>query len=347
MYKIYLAPANHYNEYVISGYNEKTQCEKLAKLIEKYLNKYEVEVMYTTVFSDTRQYHGRPEEAAEWGADLYLAIHDNAYNGRTGGAQAFYHKESKDDLSYKVASSLVTNLNAICSVTPKIANPVRDGMTAFNGAGYGEIREPYNRGIAPVIFEVNFHDYEPAARYLIDNQDSCARTIVKSLANVMNLKYKESEGTEMKVFNKGDHVQVVNNIEINSKGNKTGRVYGSSSRFVIYLDEYIVSGATNPSTGRTVISDFEGNVVAAVYSKDLELVEEVVVPDPVPEIPDSNDFTDVKSFNWFYDAVKFCSSNGIVNGYPNDDKFYPNKTATRAEVCQMIYNLCKYLESQR
>ena len=31
--KVYLAPANHYNAYCISGYDEKTQCEKLAGLV--------------------------------------------------------------------------------------------------------------------------------------------------------------------------------------------------------------------------------------------------------------------------------------------------------------------------
>ena len=335
--KIYLAPANHYNSYCIPGYNEKTQCEKLAKLIENKLNEYNVEVKFTTVFSDTRQYDGRPEEALSWGADVYLAIHDNAYNGKTAGAQAFYHEKS--ELSKTLATKIVNGLNSICSVTPKLSNPIRNGMDAFSGNGYGEIREPYNRGIVPVIVEVNFHDYKPAAEYLINNQEACAESIVTSLSSVLNLSRKESETTMIK-FKKGDIVTITRNITTNSKGDKIGRLYPNGT-FVIYLDSYIVSSDTD-NNGRTVISDENGNIIAAVYSEDLKLVTN----SSEPSKPLVKTFSDVSRTQWFYEAIKYCSEKGIVNGYPNDSKFYPNRNATRAEVCQMLYNLSKYFESK-
>ena len=51
--KIYLAPANHYNAYCISGYDEKTQCEKLSGLVQRELEAYEgVSVYAATVFSE-------------------------------------------------------------------------------------------------------------------------------------------------------------------------------------------------------------------------------------------------------------------------------------------------------
>ena len=88
--KIYLAPANHYNAYCISGYDEKTQCEKLSGLVQRELEAYEgVSVYAATVFSESRDYKGRPEEAAALGADYYLALHDNAYDGAHCGAEAF------------------------------------------------------------------------------------------------------------------------------------------------------------------------------------------------------------------------------------------------------------------
>ena len=40
--KVYLAPANHYNAYCISGYDEKTQCEKLAGLVQRELEATEL-----------------------------------------------------------------------------------------------------------------------------------------------------------------------------------------------------------------------------------------------------------------------------------------------------------------
>ena len=185
--KIYLAPANHYNAYCIAGYNEKTQCEQLARLVQERLSAYDGTAVYhTTVYADSRDYKGRPEEAAALGADYYIALHDNAYQGRHSGAQTFYHPDSTR--SKALAAAIAEKLNAVCTVPVTFPNPVRSGMDAFDGAGYGEIREPYKRGVIPVIVEVNFHDYEPAARYLIDHQDEQADAIVRAIAETLGLK---------------------------------------------------------------------------------------------------------------------------------------------------------------
>ena len=179
--KIYLAPANHYNAYCISGYDEKTQCEKLSGLVQRELEAYEgVSVYAATVFSESRDYKGRPEEAAALGADYYLALHDNAYDGAHCGAQAFYHPDSPR--SKALATALAERLNAVCTLPVTFPNPVRDGMQAFDGAGYGEIREPYRRGVIPVILEVNFHDYEPSARWLVGTQPQQAKAIAEAAA---------------------------------------------------------------------------------------------------------------------------------------------------------------------
>lgn len=185
--KIYLAPANHYNAYCIAGYNEKTQCEQLARLVQDRLSAYDGTAVYhTTVYADSRDYKGRPEEAAALGADYYIALHDNAYQGRHSGAQTFYHPDSTR--SKALAAAIAEKLNAVCTVPVTFPNPVRSGMDAFDGAGYGEIREPYKRGVIPVLVEVNFHDYEPAARYLIDHQDEQADAIVRAIAETLGLK---------------------------------------------------------------------------------------------------------------------------------------------------------------
>ena len=48
-------------------------------------------------------------------------------------------------------------------------------------------------------------------------------------------------------------------------------------------------------------------------------------------------FTDVKESNWFYQAVKWATEQGIINGY-KDGTFKPNQPMTRAEYCQAEYN---------
>lgn len=49
-------------------------------------------------------------------------------------------------------------------------------------------------------------------------------------------------------------------------------------------------------------------------------------------------YTDVKKTNWYYDAVNYVNNNGIMTGY-SDTKFAPNDKLSRAQACQVIYNI--------
>ena len=93
---IYLAPANHYNAYCVAGYDEKTQCEKLSTLIAAKLAEYTgVTVKYTTVFAESRDYKGRPEEAAALGADYYIAVHDTLTTASTAVRRRFITRQAR------------------------------------------------------------------------------------------------------------------------------------------------------------------------------------------------------------------------------------------------------------
>ncbi|MBR3967493.1 MAG: S-layer homology domain-containing protein [Clostridia bacterium] len=51
----------------------------------------------------------------------------------------------------------------------------------------------------------------------------------------------------------------------------------------------------------------------------------------------AEEFSDVKSSNWFYDYVTYMASKGIINGYP-DGTFGPNKNVNRSEFVTMMVN---------
>ena len=53
-------------------------------------------------------------------------------------------------------------------------------------------------------------------------------------------------------------------------------------------------------------------------------------------------FTDVAQGSWYYDAVGWASSNGIVGGY-GDGKFGPNDTITREQMALILF---RYADSQ-
>lgn len=54
-------------------------------------------------------------------------------------------------------------------------------------------------------------------------------------------------------------------------------------------------------------------------------------------VPWRNPFPDVKESAWYWDAVEYVCTQGLMNGYENG-KFGPNDTITRAEFAQIIYN---------
>lgn len=49
-------------------------------------------------------------------------------------------------------------------------------------------------------------------------------------------------------------------------------------------------------------------------------------------------YTDVKKTDWYYDAVNYVSENGIMTGY-SEIQFAPNDKLSRAQACQVIYNI--------
>jgi hypothetical protein len=54
------------------------------------------------------------------------------------------------------------------------------------------------------------------------------------------------------------------------------------------------------------------------------------------------DYSDVDTVDWFYEAVAAASAVGLVNGYP-DGTFKPNATITRAELSKLLKAFADYM----
>ncbi len=192
MPKIYLSPSNQpANSYCVGGTNEKTQMEALAQKIKAILDaEYNCETVMATL-SLGIGYSERLQEAKNKGCDVYLAIHSNAGGaGKASGAVAFYHPSNNTGKA--LATNIVQELNAVCPVKSNRATSVASGMTAFDGAGYGEVRSPYQHGLIGVLAETDFHDNPATARWLIDSKDTIARAYVTALVNTLSIAKKSA-----------------------------------------------------------------------------------------------------------------------------------------------------------
>ncbi|MEG1641388.1 MAG: N-acetylmuramoyl-L-alanine amidase, partial [Ruthenibacterium sp.] len=135
-------------------------------------------------------YNERPLEAQQNGCNVYLAIHSNAGSSSASGAVAFYHPSQP--VGKTLATNITKELALICPIKSTRSTPVLNGMLAFHGSGYGEIRSPYQHGLTPVLAETDFHDNPKTARWIIDNTDAIAKAYVAALVATFNIARKDT-----------------------------------------------------------------------------------------------------------------------------------------------------------
>ena len=191
--RIYLSPSRQPGNFYANGNtNEQKEMEAVAKTIKKILDEeYDCESVLAT-FSLGLGSDGRAKEAKEKACDVYLAIHSNAGGGgKASGAVAFYHQASKE--SRILAEHVVRELNACCPHSTNRKKDVFDGMEAFEGKGYGEIRVPAMLGMIPVLAETNFHDNPVVAAWIIESKATIARAYVEALVKAFAIRRKAPE----------------------------------------------------------------------------------------------------------------------------------------------------------
>jgi N-acetylmuramoyl-L-alanine amidase len=191
MVKIYLSPSNQpTNTYCTGNTNEKAQMEALAGKIKVILdNEYDCETVMATL-SMSIDANGRPKEAKDKGCQVYIAIHSNAGGaGKASGAVGLYHPSNAT--SKVLATAIVNELNAVCPIKSNRSESVENGMIAFNGAGYGEIRSPSQYGLTAVLIETDFHDNLQTAQWIINSKDAIARAYVNGIVKALGIVKKQ------------------------------------------------------------------------------------------------------------------------------------------------------------
>lgn len=169
-------PANMYNGVRIS---EKENCEAIATLVKTEMDKYEVTSRLATFHA---WYGNRPSEAQTFGAELYICIHTNAGGGGNGsGAVVFYNNAR----TQAIAMKLVDALNSI--------SPVKSNRSASieNKVGWlAEMTIPNKNGMDVLYIEVNFHDNESIAPWLVSAKDVISKTITETVMAAYSIKNK-------------------------------------------------------------------------------------------------------------------------------------------------------------
>lgn len=174
--KIYLSPSDQYsNKYAYGGTTEEKVCEQIADACEVALKRCGFDVKN----NKTSSMKNRVAESNEWGADLHVPIHTNAFNKKVTGTRIFCWSKDKNSKGYKASKAVY---DVLAPLTPGTSESVTENKTLY------EVRVPK----APTVYiEVDFHDVDAVAKWLINNTEAIGEAIAKGICDYFGVKFVE------------------------------------------------------------------------------------------------------------------------------------------------------------
>ena len=222
MKKIYLSPSDQTaNKYAYGDTNEAVQCRRIADELEKALKR----CGFAVKNNKTDSMQARVKESNEWGADLHVPLHTNAYNGKVSGTRIFTYNTSGN--GYKCAKKIFEYL---APVTPGASESI---------SVYDDLYEVKYTAAPCVYIESEFHDVAIVARWIINHVGDIAEAICKGICAYFDVKYVADEPVastctvKLRILRKGmsgNDVRVAMLI-LKDKGFYTSRIPASDKLF--------------------------------------------------------------------------------------------------------------------
>lgn len=171
--KIFLSPSNQKNnKYAYGNTTEAIQCGRIASALKTALKRCGFKVRLLHYYDMPTKVHN----ADKWGADLYIPIHTNAYNGKVTGTRIFSYDTTGE--GYKAAKAVYKYL---APVTPGTSENIKANSELY------EVKYP----AAPTVYcEVEFHDVYRAAKWIIENTEAIAEAICMGVCDYFGVSYK-------------------------------------------------------------------------------------------------------------------------------------------------------------
>ena len=188
-YKIALSPedrsTNAYHPQALyqgRSTNEQEQMRRCADLLEKELVRCGFEVK-------NMQYGNMYDRVADgnaWGADLYIALHTNGFDGTVAGTRVHCYPSDKSRKIGKLIQDIIA--------------PLSPGKSEklVESTGLYELKATKMPAVLP---EFGFHDNREEAQWLIDQMPAIARETAKAVCEFFGADYvPEAEKTPAVTF---------------------------------------------------------------------------------------------------------------------------------------------------
>ena len=173
MKRIYVSPSDQVkNAYAAGNTTEAIQCRQIATLLVKALERQG----FAAKTNLTGSMQARVQESNEWGADAHVAVHTNAFNKKVSGTRLF---------CYKIGGEGEKACEAVMARLAPITPGTSDGISAR--PELYECRAPY----APTVYiEIDFHDVDEVALWIIDHKEEIAEAIAHGICDYFGVAYK-------------------------------------------------------------------------------------------------------------------------------------------------------------
>lgn len=178
--KIYLSPSNqNANKFAVGNTNEGTVWNEIAKKLQTKLSVYDCEVKIPDA---SKRLEARATEAKSWGADIYVAMHSNALNGKVRGVEVYYDPKKTDSTKRKALAQAVSN----------------ELGKLFTNRGLktsSTLIDCYLPSMPSIIGECGFHDNLADAQMILDNKDKIAELYCNAIVSYLGLSKKTTTTT--------------------------------------------------------------------------------------------------------------------------------------------------------
>ena len=172
--KIYLSPSNQNgNMYAYGNTNEMEQCNRIAGYAKIALQRCGFDVRKAPMGQDMWK---SINESNEWGADLHIPIHTNAYDGKASGTIVFVY--DKSPYVMKLAEPIY-----------KYVQSVAIGTTDYGVRTYPELAELNATTAFAVYVECDFHDNKEVAKWIVENAQLIGEAIAMGVCEGYGVEY--------------------------------------------------------------------------------------------------------------------------------------------------------------
>lgn len=174
MYKVYLSPSDQTNNlYAYGNTTEAVQCGKIAEACRAALERSGVSVKIGHMISMQQ----KCKESNEYGANLHVPIHTNAFNGKVSGTRMFCFNQLGNGM--KACKKIFASL---APVTPGKSENIKVDSSLY------EVRVPN----APTAYvECEFHDNPTTAKWIVENTNAIGEAIARGICDYFNVEYKK------------------------------------------------------------------------------------------------------------------------------------------------------------